>query len=133
MDLRYGVAVLRNIVLHYVKIGAMAALTFSLSGCIKVSCSDGSFALDEFGREVTVARDNPVAEADARRKYCPRNETTTQPPPLPPTPTNFAPALGGVVIGVAALGLGGGGGGETPAVQPTPPTQTPGRPATSTR
>ena len=83
MDLRYGVAVLRNIVLHYVKIGAMVALTFSLSGCIKVSCSDGSFALDESGREVTVPRDNPVAEGDARSKYCPRNETTTQPPSLP--------------------------------------------------
>lgn len=106
---------------RYVTTGVLIALSFSLSGCVKVSCSDGSFALDESGREVTVPRDNPVAEADARRKYCPRSETTTQPPPLPPTPTptNIAPAIGGVVAGAAALAMGSGNNGQTPVTSTT--------------
>ncbi len=147
MDLRYGVAVLRNIVLHYVKIGAMVALAFSLSGCFKVKCDDGSYAKDENGVEVTIGVDgtgnpDPAERMAVEQKYCPRDQQLEEPNlrveiqlPPQPVPTNMAPIFGGVAVASAAFGLGGGGGGggETPSVQPTPPTQTPGRPATSTR
>ncbi|OYU16775.1 MAG: hypothetical protein CFE34_19205 [Rhodobacteraceae bacterium PARR1] len=109
-----------------VKMCAMVVLSFGLSGCISVTCRDGSKAKDSFGNEVKAR--TWTEEASLSRQYCPREDVTldsqteapeVQQTPPAPTPTNMAPVIGGVVIGGAALGLGGGG---TPAAVPPTPT-----------
>jgi hypothetical protein len=109
-----------------VKMFAMVVLSFGLSGCISVTCNDGSKARDPFGNEVRAR--NWAEEASLSRKYCPRKDVTldsetevveVQETPPSPTPTNIAPAIGGVVAGAAALAMGGGNNGQTPVTSTT--------------
>lgn len=106
---------------NYVKIGVVILLCVGLSGCIEVTCDDGSKAKDELGNEVR-AKDWKEVPILAERYCAPTKTVPTLPvvakiTPPGPTPTNIAPAIGGVVLG--ALALGGAGNSQNSATSTT--------------
>lgn len=98
----------------------------SLSGCISVICPDGKPVLDAMGQVLKVTSENERV-ATVEKNCSPKQSSIQNPPteilqlPPAPTPTNLAPAVGGLVIAGAAFGLGGGDNNQPVEMPPAPP------------